>query len=95
MAAEKKIKTSNYISDGVCREEVTSILLDQKIVFPFFLKVKVKSLNLKLMSFFKLKRANHLTRNIMAALGLNKMHIFYPAVDNIIICKIPSGAVKL
>lgn len=47
------------------------------------------------MSFFKLKRANHLTRNIMAALGLNKMHIFYPAVDNIIICKIPSWAVKL
>lgn len=52
MAAEKKTKTSNYISDGVCRVEVTSILLDQKIVFPFFFKVKVKSLKILNLSHF-------------------------------------------
>jgi len=52
MAAEKKIKASNYISDGVCRVEVTSLLLDQKIVFPFFLKVKVESLKILNLSHF-------------------------------------------
>lgn len=55
--AEKKIKTSNYFSDGVCSEEVTSILLDQKIVFPFFLKVKLKSLKILNFSHFSNERS--------------------------------------